>query len=52
MDLRPCWPASRPAECGLLILNSGDGLVHGVLGALFLGAAFERRRRWRCCRAA
>jgi len=42
MDLRAVLAGLAARECGLLILNSGDGLVHGVLGALFLGAAFER----------
>ena len=42
MDLQAVLAGLAARECGLLILNSGDGLVHGVLGALFLGAAFER----------
>jgi diacylglycerol kinase (ATP) len=40
MDLRVLLVELAAWECGLIILNSGDGLVHGVLGALFLGQAF------------
>ena len=34
---RRCWPSSPPPGLELIVLNSGDGLVHAVLGALFLG---------------
>ena len=40
MDLQALLAELAAWECGLIILNSGDGLVHGVLGALFLGRAF------------
>jgi diacylglycerol kinase (ATP) len=40
MDLQALMADLAARECGLLILNSGDGLVHAVLGALFLGGAF------------
>ncbi len=40
MDLQALLAELAAWECGLIILNSGDGLVHAVLGALFLGQAF------------
>ena len=40
MNLQALLAELAAWECGLIILNSGDGLVHGVLGALFLGGAF------------
>jgi diacylglycerol kinase (ATP) len=40
MDLQAVLARLSARGCGLLILNSGDGLVHGILGALFLGRAF------------
>jgi hypothetical protein len=40
MDLQTLLAELAGWECGLIVLNSGDGLVHGVLGALFLGKAF------------
>ena len=40
MDLQALLAELAAAGTDLLVLNSGDGLVHGVLGALFLGGAF------------
>lgn len=40
MDLEAVLAELAAWRCGLVILNSGDGLVHAVLGALFLGRAF------------
>ena len=40
MDLRTLMTEFAEADIGLIVLNSGDGLVHAVLGALFLGGAF------------
>ncbi|MFL5332755.1 MAG: diacylglycerol kinase family protein [Geminicoccaceae bacterium] len=40
-DLKEVLAGLAARECGLLVLNSGDGLVHGILGALMLGRAFE-----------
>ena len=52
MDLAALMAELAGAEVGLIVLNSGDGLVHGVLGALFLGGAFAEPPPWRSCRAA
>ena len=53
LDLKEVLAGLAARECGLLVLNSGDGLVHGILGALMLGRAFETAAAvWRCCRAA
>ncbi len=40
MDLQDLMGELAAWDCGLIVLNSGDGLVHGLLGALFLGRAF------------
>lgn len=40
MDLQAVMAELAAAETDVIILNSGDGLVHAVLGALFLGRAF------------
>jgi diacylglycerol kinase (ATP) len=40
MDLQALMAELAAAGTDLIILNSGDGLVHAVLGALFLGRAF------------
>ncbi len=40
MDLQALLADLAAWNCGLIVLNSGDGLVHAVLGALFLGKAF------------
>ena len=40
MDLQALLAELAAWDCGLIVLNSGDGLVHAVLGALFLGKAF------------
>ncbi len=40
LDLQAVLIELAAKECGLIVLNSGDGLVHGLLGALFLGNAF------------
>lgn len=40
MDLRAELAALDARGVGLLVVNSGDGLVHGLLGALFGGHAF------------
>ncbi len=41
MDLQALLADLAAWDCGLIVLNSGDGLVHAVLGALFLGQAFD-----------
>lgn len=41
LDLQALLAELADWGCDLIILNSGDGLVHGMLGALFLGQAFE-----------
>ena len=40
-DLKEVLAGLAARGCDLLVLNSGDGLVHGILGALMLGGAFE-----------
>lgn len=41
LDLGACLEELAARGVGLLVLNSGDGLVHGILGALFNSAAFR-----------
>lgn len=41
MDLQALMAELATGGTDVIILNSGDGLVHAVLGALFLGRAFE-----------
>jgi hypothetical protein len=40
MDLVAVLDELAAREVGLIVVNSGDGLVHGLLGALFAGDAF------------
>ena len=40
MDLQALLADLAGWDCELIVLNSGDGLVHALLGALFLGKAF------------
>ena len=42
LDLQAVLVDLAACECELIVLNSGDGLVHGLLGALFLGGAFAK----------
>jgi diacylglycerol kinase (ATP) len=40
LDLQALMAEFAADGCDLIVLNSGDGLVHAVLGALFLGRTF------------
>ena len=53
MDLQALLAELAAWECGLIMLNSGDGLVHARARARCSWARRSpRRHRWRCCHAA